>query len=319
MVVEDFSDTVPTPIDGARDNAILFRGDPISKLPTQRIFKYVSLSTTPPLGLEWVDDTNVVLVWSSIPEARSAFHAMREAGTLEMAEDDEGFLPARPMPETLAPMEMRLEKALGKSVQEAGQMWMRWARPEDVKAKGGKSKSKFYERYGENAGKEGQNVHAPRAPASGKRKRREYEGDDGDDLRKKLDAGMHTVICSRTQDLPFHQSLMGLSMKTKTHPDGQSHPDEDVLHLHHNVVKGIIVDVEGEESLEIMTTTLTLNRALGHLSYRAEYENGISAKNRRRTSLDVQRTDHLAGIIGANSPQGIEIDGRRVLLEQKRI
>ena len=189
MAAEDFSSTVPAPKDGARDNAILFRGDPISKLPTQRIFKYVSLSsgTTPPLGLEWVDDTNVVLVWSSVAEALSAFHAMREAGTLEMAEDEEGFLPARPMSETLAPMEMRLEKALGKSVQEAGQMWMRWARPEDVKLKGGKVKSKFYERYGENAGKEGQNVHAPRP--SGKRTRRDYEGDDRDDLRKRLDAG----------------------------------------------------------------------------------------------------------------------------------
>ncbi|KIM19894.1 hypothetical protein M408DRAFT_331286 [Serendipita vermifera MAFF 305830] len=189
MAVEDYSSTVPVPKDGARDNAILFRGDPISKLPTQRIFKYVSLSTTPPLGLEWVDDTNVVLVWSSVAEAQNAFHSMREAGTLEMDEDDEGFLPARPMPETLAPMELRLEKALGKAVQEAGQMWMRWARPEDVKVKGGKSKSKFYERYGENAGKEGQNVHVPHS-GSGKRKRRDYEGDDRDDLRKKLDAEM---------------------------------------------------------------------------------------------------------------------------------
>jgi Nuclear cap-binding protein subunit 3 len=204
MAVED----TPTvePKDGIRDNAILFRGEPISKLPTARIFKYVSLSATAPLGLEWVDDTNVVLVWKNAAEARSAFHSMREAGTLEMEEDDEGFLPARPMPETLAPMEMRLEKALGKAIQEQGQMWMRWAQPEDVKVKGGKSKSKFYERYGENAGKEGQNVFASRTTV--KRKRRDYdeEGDDRDDLRKRLDAGEsngHFQVFKSTVKLTF--------------------------------------------------------------------------------------------------------------------
>ena len=188
--------TVVPPRNGARENAILFRGEPISKLPTARIFKYVGLSatTTPPLGLEWVDDSNVVLVWESAEEATDAFHSMREAGTLEMEEDDEGFLPARPVPETLAPMETRLEKALGKTVQAQEQMWMRWARPEDVKVKGGKSKSKFYERYGENAGKEGQNVFSSRT--TGKRKRREYEeeGDDREDLRKRLDAGEPNVL-----------------------------------------------------------------------------------------------------------------------------
>jgi hypothetical protein len=173
---------------GIRDNAILFRGEAIANLPTQRIFRYVSHCGTPPLGLEWVDDTNVVLVWSSVSEARNAYKSMREAGTFEIPEDDEGFVPARPVPETLAPMEMRLEKALGKNVQDQAQMWMRWARAEDVKQKGNRNKSKFYEKYGENAGKEGQNINSSRRPEKRRRENRE------DDLRRKLDAGKHVVI-----------------------------------------------------------------------------------------------------------------------------
>lgn len=171
---------------GVRDNAILFRGDAIANLPTQRIFRYVSHCGTPPLGLEWVDDTNVVLVWSTVSEARNAYKSMREAGTLEIPEDDEGFVPARPVPETLAPMEMRLEKALGKNIQDQAQMWMRWARAEDVKQRGNRAKSKFYEKYGENAGKEGQNMNVSRRPEKRRRENRE------EDLRRKLDAELDT-------------------------------------------------------------------------------------------------------------------------------
>lgn len=177
-------DSETTSADGTRKNAILFRGEPVANLPTQRIFAYVGNCGTAPLGLEWVDDTNVVLVWQTVPEATDAYQIMREAGTLEQEEDDEGFVPAKPMPETLWPMEMRLEKALGRPIQEQGQMWMRWARLEDVKQKGGRNKSRFYEKYGENAGKEGQNMFSSRAGTKGKR------NNDGDDLRRKLDAGM---------------------------------------------------------------------------------------------------------------------------------
>lgn len=178
---------------GIRNNAILFRGDPIANLPTQRIFAYVGYCGTPPLGLEWVNDTNVVLVWKMVSEARDAYRSMREAGTLEMEEDDEGFVPARPIPETLAPMEMRLEKALGKATQEQGQIWMRWARAEDVKERGGRNKSRFYEKYGDNAGKEGQNIYSSSRREDRKRKRE----DTDEELRRKLDAGMgHHLVAN---------------------------------------------------------------------------------------------------------------------------
>lgn len=78
---------------------------------------------------------------------------------------------------------LRVEKALGKTdVQEQAQMWMRFARAEDVKQKGGRNKSKFYEKYGENAGKDGQNVYSSRR---GERSRRE---DPDEALRRRLDA-----------------------------------------------------------------------------------------------------------------------------------
>ncbi|KAG8833857.1 hypothetical protein FRC17_009974, partial [Serendipita sp. 399] len=181
-IEEDIMDRGDNPL-GIRDNAILFRGDAIAHLPTKRIFKYASHNTGSivPLGVEWVNDTNVVVVWKRISEARKAFQSMREAGTLELEEDEEGFLPARPISETLAPVELRLEKALGKNVQQQAQMWMRWARAEDVKEKGGKKKSKFYERYGENAGKDGQNIFASR-------RREESRGTSEEELRRRLDA-----------------------------------------------------------------------------------------------------------------------------------
>lgn len=196
------------PPESARANAILFRGDPVSVLPTQRVLSYAaSISGMPPLGLEWVDDTNVVVVWETTESARRAYVAMRvfDEETLEEdeeREDEEGFVIARPIPETLWPMDARLQKALGKdapgessSVEEGidivrRPLQMRWARPEDVKEKGARNRSKFYERHGSNAGKESQNIFfAPEERTTGaKRKREDWEEDEAE-KRRKLDEG----------------------------------------------------------------------------------------------------------------------------------
>ena len=194
------------PPEGARANAILFRGDPVSVLPTQRILSYAaSTSGTPPLGLEWVDDTNVVVVWETAGLARQAYVAMRvvDEESLEEdveSEDEQGFVTARPIPETLWPMDARLQKVLGKdapggNTSEEGvevvkrPLQMRWARPEDVKEKGARNKSKFYERHGSNAGKEGQNVFftPEERITGGKRKREDWEEDE--ERRRRLDDG----------------------------------------------------------------------------------------------------------------------------------
>jgi Nuclear cap-binding protein subunit 3 len=196
------------PPETARANAILFHGDPISVLPTQRVLSYAaSTSGTPPLGLEWVNDTKVVVIWETAGLAKRAYVAMRvfDEETLEVdvePEDEEGFVAARPVPETLWPMDARLQKVLGKdapgessSVEEGIEvvkrpLRMRWARTEDMKEKGAKNKSKFYERHGSNAGKEGQNVFfAPEERTSGGKRRREDWEEDEEEKRRRLDEG----------------------------------------------------------------------------------------------------------------------------------
>jgi hypothetical protein len=196
------------PPETARANAILFRGDPVSVLPTQRVLSYAaSTSGTPPLGLEWVDDINVVVVWETVGLARRAYVAMRvfDEETLDEDvehEDEEGFVTARSIPETLWPMDARLQKVLGtdapaerSSVEEGIEvvkrtLRMRWARPEDVKERGARNKSKFYERHGSNAGKEGQNIFfaSEEHTSGGKRKRGDWEEDE--EKRRRLDDGM---------------------------------------------------------------------------------------------------------------------------------
>ena len=195
------------PPETARANAILFRGDPISVLPTQRVLSYAaSTSGTPPLGLEWIDDTNVVVVWETAGLARRAYVTMRvfEEDILEEdveREDEEGFVAARPIPEPLWPMDTRLQKVLGKDAPDRSSnanegieivkrpLRMRWARSEDVKEMGARNKSKFYERHGSNAGKEGQNIFftSEERTAGGKRKREDWEEDE--EKRQRLDEG----------------------------------------------------------------------------------------------------------------------------------
>ena len=196
------------PPETARANAILFRGDPVSVLPTPRVLSYAaSISSTPPLGLEWVDDTSVVVVWETEGLARRAYVAMRvfDEETLredEEREDEEGFVTARPIPETLWPMDARLQKVLGtdgpgesSSVEEGIEvvrrpLRMRWARPEDVKERGARNKSKFYERHGSNAGKETQNIFfAPEERTIGAKRKRDDWEEDEEEKRRRLDEG----------------------------------------------------------------------------------------------------------------------------------
>lgn len=196
------------PPETARANAILFRGDPISVLPTPRVLSYAAnISGMPPLGLEWVDDTNVVVVWETAESARRAYVAMRvfDEETLEEdveREDEEGFVAARPIPETLWPMDARLQKVLGKDAPSGGStvdegtevvrrpLQMRWARPEDVKERGARNKSKFYERHGSNAGKESQNIFfTPEERTIGAKRKREDWEEDAEEKRRRLDEG----------------------------------------------------------------------------------------------------------------------------------
>jgi hypothetical protein len=129
-----------------RPDAIFLEGEPISHLPTQRIFSYVSYFDSPPKGLEWVSDTTCVLVYPSIALARTAYASLRKDS--EKGEDDRGFVQAKILPKSLWPIEDRLNEVLGKSRGLSGPIMMRWARRSDVKDKAAYQKSEYYKKYG---------------------------------------------------------------------------------------------------------------------------------------------------------------------------
>ncbi|KAJ7590807.1 hypothetical protein C8J56DRAFT_1134623 [Mycena floridula] len=135
-----------------RANAILLKGSPISHLPTARIFAYAQHFSVVPLALEWIDDTSCVLVFETKTGARTGYRYLQKSAV--EAEDVEGYVTAKPVPVALWPPEERITKSLGKGEGLKGIIRMRWARGEDVKQKGSKKQSKFYEKHGTMAGKE---------------------------------------------------------------------------------------------------------------------------------------------------------------------
>lgn len=66
---------VPSPIGGGQDvrlAALHLTGNPISKLSTSRLFAFVTHYGAQPLGLEWINDTSVNVVFASPSAARLA-------------------------------------------------------------------------------------------------------------------------------------------------------------------------------------------------------------------------------------------------------
>lgn len=134
-----------------RDNALLFRGTPISHLSTSSIFAYATHFDAHPIGLEWIDDTTCILVFSSRASARTAYRNLSKSPTEDPSL--EGFLTAKPIPVALWPAEDRINKSLGKSEGLKGVIQLRWATVSDVKGKGSWQTSEFYKKYGRTAGK----------------------------------------------------------------------------------------------------------------------------------------------------------------------
>ncbi|KAI0637747.1 hypothetical protein C8Q77DRAFT_1047270 [Trametes polyzona] len=169
-----------------RDNAILLQGSPISHLPTSNIFAYATHFDAQPLGLEWVDDTTCVLVFESKSAARAAFRALQKSLAEEPSLED-GTVTAKPIPVTIWPAEDRISATLGKGEGLKGILRMRWARVEDVKKKGARNQSKFYQKYGQDAGKTFE--EGPR-PA----KRRRGDSEESDAERARLDAELDRFL-----------------------------------------------------------------------------------------------------------------------------
>lgn len=91
-------------------------------------------------------------MFDSKTDARTAFRVLQKSLAEEPALDDNSVT-AKPIPVPIWPTEDRINAALDKSEGLKGILRMRWARSDDVKKKGAKKQSKFYRKYGRNAGK----------------------------------------------------------------------------------------------------------------------------------------------------------------------
>jgi len=160
-----------------RPNAIRLSGPPISHLPTAKIFAYVAHYVgMPPIALEWVNDTTVVTVYKTKKDARKAY-------TVLVQDDDPNIItmdeqPGRPVPPTLWPPQLRIDKLLQEGEGLSGVIQLRWATSSDLKKKGAKTESQFYKTYGEETGREGRPPWEQRA-GSREPKRTRFDGRHG--------------------------------------------------------------------------------------------------------------------------------------------
>src|SRR5487761_1886793 len=95
-----------------RPNALLIRGPPIAHLSTKLIFEYVTHFEAKPLGLEWVDDTTCVLLFSSSNAATAAFSQLQR--TASETPDEQGFVVAKSVPMAFWPPKEHIDASLGK-------------------------------------------------------------------------------------------------------------------------------------------------------------------------------------------------------------
>ncbi|VDC06269.1 unnamed protein product [Peniophora sp. CBMAI 1063] len=170
-----------------RPNALLVTGTPISHLDNDKIFAYGAHYSVRPLGIEWVNDSNVVLVFKSSLAAEEALGQLQRDPKQET--DAEGFVTARGIPMAMWPPEERISASLGKSSELRGALRVRWARVDDVKKPNARRESEFYRKHASKDDRRG----APTADdGEGPAKRRRQ--DDGpakltrEDLDQELDS-----------------------------------------------------------------------------------------------------------------------------------
>jgi len=161
-----------------RSNAILLQGTPISNLPTSNIFAYVGHYDVKPIGLEWIDDTTCILVFETKRAAVASHARLLKLG--EEEPDVFGLSAAQPIPPGVSLPKSGDGVAVESESDLFGGIRMRWARKDDVKRKGAKHQSKFYQRHGEMAGKDGRGFFDD---APSKRRRRETD----EEIRARLD------------------------------------------------------------------------------------------------------------------------------------
>lgn len=166
---------------GLRPNALYLRGSPITHLPTNNIFGYARHFHAEPVGLEWIDDSSCVLVFSTNAACKAAFEAFRRSAAEETDFDD--CVSAKPIPVVLWPAEDRISKTLGMAEGLEGTLLVRIARMDDKKVRGAKERSAFYRKHGMDAGKDS-NAHGI---GHGVEKRRRMGGEEDEEKRRQLD------------------------------------------------------------------------------------------------------------------------------------
>jgi len=169
--------TEPSPDDmdfelGYRQNALLLQGAPIAHLPTDQVFAYVTSYAPAPVGLEWVDDTTCVVLFTSPNVANAARRFLLENSPAEgdPLSDPLELMPAKPVLEAAWPEKARVPEAEDTRAALQEQIFLRHAKLNDVKQRDAKNRSRFYSTYGTQAGREGY----------GQRKRRREEDDEGE-------------------------------------------------------------------------------------------------------------------------------------------
>ncbi|KAF9649308.1 hypothetical protein BDM02DRAFT_1859226 [Thelephora ganbajun] len=209
-----------------RPNAILLQGTPISDLPTSNIFAYVGHYDVKPIGLEWIDDTTCVLVFET-RRAAVASHA-RLLISDEEQPDVFGLSAAQPIPPGVSPPKSKSgdDVAVRAESDLFGGIRMRWARKDDMKQKGARNQSKFYQRHGEMAGRDGKGFFDD--PPS-KRKRRETD----EEIRARLDQDLEAFAAGEDAPLSRMRSDNMKEQEGSTvvvefpKPEGRRHPPHE--------------------------------------------------------------------------------------------
>lgn len=214
-----------------RPNAILLQGTPISNLPTSNIFAYVGHHDVKPIGLEWIDDTTCVLVFETTRAAVASHARLLRSG--EEEPDVFGLSAAQPVPPGVLPPKSGEDPTLEAESDLFGGIRMRWARKDDVKQKGAKSQSKFYQRHGEMAGKDGRGFFDD-PPPKRKRTRTKRGRKEGDhEIKARLDqeleafaAGEDAPTSKMRSDNMEEERSSGVVIELAK-PEGRRRPPQD--------------------------------------------------------------------------------------------
>lgn len=187
-----------------------------------------------PVGLEWVDDTTCVLVFETRRAAVMSHARLLKSG--EEEPDVFGLSAAQHIPPGVFPPRSKPgdDSTVEGESDLFGGIRMRWARKDDVKQKGAKGQSRFYQRHGEMAGKDGKGFFDDPPP---KRKRtRTKRGKKEADYKTRARLDQELDAFAAGEDAPLSRmrsdNMEGDGTPTVVielaKPDGRRRPPQEV-------------------------------------------------------------------------------------------